>query len=296
MLIQRQKLLLTLLDAFKSKQTATDFQKYLFLYTTLCEQNKSYEFVPYKFGCFSFQASVDKRKLAEKGYLADTDGWHLAQNDTGDSFNLKKGELEKIKSFVDKFSSLRGKQLIRYVYTEYPYFAINSQIAEATLTADEFDLVKQARPKKRRTAVLATIGYEGGSIENYLNRLIKNDIRLLVDVRKNPISRKYGFSKNTLAKLAASVGVNYIHLPQLGIESSDRKNLNTQSDYDRIFKIYERTVLKEQGVALTELMALRKSHRRIALTCFEREHTQCHRSRVVNKLIEQDNNLAVAHL
>lgn len=296
MLIHRQKLLLALLDAFGSKQTATDFQKYLFLYTTNCEKDKSYEFVPYKFGCFSFQASVDKRKLVEKGYLKDTEGWELAKDDISFAHTLKKGEPEKIERFVGNFKSLKGKKLIRHVYTEHPYFAINSRIAETTLSASEFSTVNKAKPKKRRTMLLATIGYEGGSIENYLNRLIISDIRLLVDVRKNPISRKYGFSKKTLGKLSASVGVDYIHIPELGIESSDRKNLVTQGDYDRIFNTYEKTVLKEQSCALNELLSLHKSHKRIALTCFEKEHTQCHRGRVVNRLLELDSNIEVAHL
>ena len=34
---------------------------------------------------------------------------------------------------------------------------------------------------------LPTIGYEGRSIDEYLNLLIKNNIKLLCDVRKNPI-------------------------------------------------------------------------------------------------------------
>lgn len=296
MLIHRQKILLALLDAFGGKQTATDFQKYLFLYTTNCEKEKSYDFVPYKFGCFSFQAAVDKRRLIEKGHLNDSDSWEIVKSDISYSHQLKKGEPQKIERFVNNFKSIKGKKLIHHVYTEYPYFAIHSQIAEVTLSADELSLVKNSKPTKRRTRLLATIGYEGGSIENYLNRLIINDIRLLVDVRKNPISRKYGFSKNTLARLSASVGVDYIHIPELGIESSDRKNLATQSDYERIFKTYELTVLKEQGAALRELLALHKSNRRIALTCFEKEHSQCHRSRVVNKLLELDRALEVTHL
>ena len=296
MLIHRQKLLLALLDAFGGKQTATDFQKYLFLYTTNCENEKSYDFVPYKFGCFSFQASVDKRKLTEKGYLYDSDGWELASDNSGYSHRLKKGEPQKIEQFVENFRSLKGKKLIRHVYTEYPYYAINSQIAKATLSTDEYNLVKSSKPVKRRTRLLATIGYEGGSIENYLNRLIVNDIRLLVDVRKNPISRKYGFSKNTLIRLSASVGVDYIHIPELGIESSDRKNLLSQDDYERIFRTYELTVLKEQDAALRKLLTAHKNSKRIALTCFEKEHSQCHRSRVVNKLLEFDKSLEVTHL
>jgi len=296
MLIYRQKVLLALLDAFGGKEASTDFQKYLFLYTTMCEKDKSYDFVPYKFGCYSFQASIDKLKLVEKGYLKDVDGWELAKDDISYSHTLKKGELQKLELFVKKFQSLKGKKLIHHVYIKYPYFAINSQIAETTLNDEEFSSVKNAKPKKRRKSIVATIGYEGGSVENYLNRLIESDIRVLVDVRKNPISRKYGFSKNTLAKLLSRVGVEYIHIPELGIESTDRKNLNTQNDYDRLFNSYERTVLKDQKEALNQVLDLYEDKKRIALTCFEKEHIQCHRSRIANKLMDINGGLEVQHL
>ena len=296
MLIYRQKLLLAMLDAFGGKQAATDFQKYLFLYTTTCEKNKSYDFVPYKFGCYSFQALVDKQKLVEKEYLKDVDGWELAKDDISYSHALKKGEPQKLELFVKKFSSLKGKNLIHYVYIKYPYFAINSQIAETTLNDQEYASVKNAKPKKCRKSIVATIGYEGGSVENYLNRLIVNDVRALVDVRKNPISRKYGFSKSTLAKLLARLGIEYFHMPELGIESTDRKNLNTQSDYDRLFNAYENTVLKDQEEALERLFSIYDEKKRIALTCFEKEHFQCHRSRLATKLSQINSELEIQHL
>lgn len=296
MLIYRQKLLLSLLNAFGGKQASTDFQKYLFLYTTTCEKEKSYDFVPYKFGCYSFQASVDKLKLVERGYLKDIDGWELTKEDISYSHVLKKGEPKKLELFVKKFKPLKGKKLIHYVYTKHPYFAINSQIAETTLNDEEFSAVKNAKPKRRRKSVIATIGYEGGSVENYLNRLIENDIRILVDVRKNPISRKYGFSKNTLAKLLSRVGIEYTHIPELGIESSDRRSLNSQIDYDRLFNAYETSVLKKQTEALQHVLNIFCEKRRIALTCFEKDHIQCHRSRVAKKLAEINSDVEVQHL
>ena len=57
MLFERQRVLLTLLDALGGQSAPTDFQKLLFLYTR--EQSEpSYEFVPYRFGCFSFSSFV----------------------------------------------------------------------------------------------------------------------------------------------------------------------------------------------------------------------------------------------
>lgn len=48
MIYYRQKMLLALVDALGGNVPATDFQKHLFIYTTLFEKKKSYDFVPYK--------------------------------------------------------------------------------------------------------------------------------------------------------------------------------------------------------------------------------------------------------
>ena len=78
MLFERQRLLLTLLDAVGEPVGHTDFQKLLFLYTRECETAPSYDFVPYKFGAFSFTSYADKRKLIAEGLLAEDDqNWKL---------------------------------------------------------------------------------------------------------------------------------------------------------------------------------------------------------------------------
>lgn len=289
MIYYRQKVLLALLDALGGNVLATDFQKYLFIYTTLCEREKSYDFVPYKFGCYSFQALADKQKLIEKGYLQDDAGWTLAKANLNYANSLNKGDDKKLQMFVDRFGSKRGKKLIQHVYRTYPYYAINSEIAEEHLNEEELAQVKDATPTKRRTSTFATIGYEGGSVESYINKLIENDIRTLVDVRKNPISRKYGFSKRTLSSLLNRLGIEYVHIPELGIDSSDRKQLNTQNDYDRLFDKYESTVLVDQKTSLQELYDLYAKKKRIAITCFEKDHCQCHRSRVANAIEAMSN-------
>ena len=291
MLYHRQKTLLALLEALGGKQLATDFQKYLFIFSQLCESEKSYDFVPYKYGCYSFQASADKKKLIEKGYLLDETAWTLAKPTLNYSSALSKSKNEKIAVFVKQFSKLRGKQLITHVYKTYPYYATKSDIAADHLNSRELRKVHSARPKEPGTPLFATIGYEGGSIEAYLNKLIQTQIRVLVDVRKNPISRKYGFSKNTLSSLLGKVGIQYMHMPELGIASADRKTLNTQRDYDRLFDRYEKSVLKHQANAIKNLYEVYQENRHIAITCFEKSHCQCHRSRVataIEKLSQGD--------
>lgn len=297
MLYHRQKTLLALLEALGGNQLATDFQKYLFMFSQLCESEKSYDFVPYKYGCYSFQASADKKKLIEKGHLLDETAWTLAKPTSSYSSALSKSKNEKISVFVKQFSKLSGKKLITHVYKTYPYYATKSEIAADHLNSQELRKVHSAYPKEPSTPLFATIGYEGGSIEAYLNNLIKTQIRVLVDVRKNPISRKYGFSKNTLSLLLGKVGIKYMHMPELGIASADRKTLNTQRDYDRLFDRYEKTVLKKQTNAIESLYEIYKENKHIAITCFEKSHCQCHRSRVATAIEKlSQGEVVVQHL
>lgn len=106
------------------------------------------------------------------------------------------------------------------------YRKINSEIAKNILSTSKLKKITIAKPKLSQT-ILFTIGYEGISLETYLNRLIENDVKLLVDVRSNPLSMKYGFSKNTLNKYCQSIGIEYEHIPEVGIQSQERKHLST---------------------------------------------------------------------
>ncbi len=67
---------------------------------------------------------------------------------------------------------------------------------------------------------------------------------MLCDVRKNAYSQKYGFSKSQLQKACEGVGISYIHMPELGINSDKRQHLISQSDYDLLFEDYEKNTLQ----------------------------------------------------
>lgn len=275
----RQKTLLGLLSAFGGKLTNIDFQKYLFLYTQEVQKEPSFEFVPYKFGSFSFQSYADKRRLVEIGALTDSDEWRLLDSvTTNDLFDS-----DDYERFYKKYSKLKGDKLVQDLYRRYPYYAINSEIAARLMDEEEIAAIKAARPKET-TPQFFTIGYEGSSFDGYLNRLIRNNVKTLVDVRKNPLSRKYGFSKKTLSETVKKLGINYIHIPELGIASERRQELNTQADYDRLFDSYEKQELKQNKEAVLKLFEIFKTYKRVAITCFEAEVCMCHRGRVTKAL------------
>lgn len=279
----RQKILLALIESFGGRLNKLDLQKYLFLFAQKCQQDKSYDFVPYKFGCFSFQSYADRRNLIDAGCLAVDDDWQL--KGTGYLNSITKGDKEKIINFQKYYTGTSGDDLIREVYKNYPYYAINSEIANRLLNSIEMKKIEESRPMCEDYCFF-TIGYEGQSFENYLNRLIRNNIKILCDVRKNPLSRKYGFSRQTLSETLKKLGIGYVHIPDLGIVSEKRQELNTQADYDRLFDDYERTTLKASKNKLEELLRIFQENKRIAITCFEAHHCMCHRGRVAKAMTE----------
>ncbi len=281
----RQKVLLALLESFGGKLASTDFQKYLFLYSQLCEKDRSYTFVPYKYGGFSFQSCADKAKLVASGFLEDADDWKLSGSFKNHTTKLKKADTRKIRSFRDKYGFLKGRKLLQHVYRNYPYYSINSLVANKILTAEEYAAVQKLKaPKKGK--LFATIGYEGLAIEQYLNKLIENDIRLLVDVRKTPLSRKYGFSRTKLSELSNNFNIGYEHLPELGIVSDKRKSLKSSKDYKYLFSDYEKTVIPDERESIARLYDFYLDSSRIAITCFEKCHTTCHRHKVAEAVAE----------
>jgi uncharacterized protein (DUF488 family) len=135
------------------------------------------------------------------------------------------------------------------------------------------------------TPCLFTIGYEGRSISDYVSLLLANRVRIVVDVRRNPISRKKGFSKRALSEALIISGIGYIHLPELGIDSSYRKNLVTEDDYKKLFSIYEKKLLPQSEESLKKLSGIIDEYGSVALTCFERDAEHCHRHCVAARII-----------
>jgi len=291
----RRKILLALIESFGGQLQNTDLQKLLFA-LSVKQDNKSYHFVPYKYGCFSFQAVADKSALIKTGYIKHSDKWEIAENGESMYNMLEANDKLAIDQIKAAYQNKLGRAIIKDIYIKYPYYAIKSEIAHEVLAADEYAKVLEQTPHIDEPAFF-TIGYEGISLEEYLNKLILKDIKLLCDVRKNALSKKYGFSKNELKNACEGVGIAYMHMPDLGIPSAERQNLETSDDYKTLFTWYEKNVLSEQVSALNELFTLNKQYKRIAITCFENCVDECHRSRITEAIQRlPDWNIPVKHL
>lgn len=288
MLYYRQKVLLALLEKFNGVLSKTDMQKYLLIFTEK-QTERSFDFVPYHYGCFSFQATKDLEHLKEKKYLKQQNTWELEPHEKSYIDLLNDNDRIILFNLYKNFKNINNDNLIKYVYLNYPYYTIKSTIKDRVLNKKEIEqidnIIKVNFDLNNEEQTLFTIGYEGISLEEYVNRLIKNNIKVLVDVRRNPLSRKYGFSKLQLKSTVEKFGIEYLHMPTLGIESEQREDLKTLDDYNKLFEKYEET-LSSKIDELNILNKLIKSKKRIALTCFESDTRMCHRTRIKNKLVE----------
>ncbi|MFN5949259.1 MAG: DUF488 family protein [Pirellulaceae bacterium] len=182
---------------------------------------------------------------------------------------------------VSRFGKKDTTSLVDYVYERYPAFTVNSKRRKLSVRPE-------AKP------AVFTAGYEGLSIDGFLNLLIVSGIKRLIDVRNNPIARRYGFHKSTLQRLTDRLEIDYVHLPELGIRSEDRQSLVDQDDYDTLFDRYEKTILKDEresiqqvGRLVTELPSV--------LVCMESEPKCCHRSRLA-AAVSKEIKLPIRHL
>lgn len=286
-MIERQRILLSFVYRCEKAPTRTQLMKWLFLLRH--EQSdvvngSYYEFVPYHYGPFSFQAYRDIAALEDTGILEPGELCVARGNKTKvvkEIRNLERDVRDGIGSVLSTYGKISGNNLIEDIYERYPWYASRSK------------LNKKKRSKKEKLAVY-TVGYEGRSIDGLLDHLLRSGIKQLIDVRKNAMSRKYGFAGTTMARLTEDVGIDYVHIPDLGISGSLRVNLSSDSAYEELFDQYEQETLPkvEDDIVHAANLCLSKPS---VLMCFEASIDQCHRGRLAPRVAEHA-KLEVRHL
>lgn len=276
-LTHKQRVLLKVVERLAEKGKSSKFMLVKTLFLLAIEENmgrivKFYNFFPYKFGPFSNVCYTDLSILEREGYLLENEK-QLALTMKGvEAIKGTKSPISlKIKRVISKFNS--DREIREYVYKNYKEYTIKSEI------------IPHAETQKAATGVF-TIGYESKDIDSFLNILIKNEINLLIDVRKNPFSMNFSFTKDKLKNYLGKTGIEYIHIPELGIDGELRENLFTITDYQNLFKQYEATTLVQQHEQVRRIMKLSERHR-VALMCFEANKNMCHRGIIANYIEKQ---------
>ena len=249
-----------------------------------------YDFLPYKQGPYSFSLYSELGKLSQLGCLDDSDEKSFSLypdqlNSVERIFSeLPESVLRAIAKIEVRCKNLDDDRLIAEVYKRYPEYTVNSEKHWAP---------RRDRPQPAKMAVY-TAGYQGISVDAFLHRLLQRGILNIIDVRANPLSRRYGLSKRELARIAGEIGLEYQHFPALGISGSRRRDLSDSASYQRLLSWYRCELLPEANEYILQVGKLMSGTPSV-LICFEEDHRCCHRSPLADA-VAKSRKLEVEHL
>ena len=130
-----------------------------------------------------------------------------------------------------------------------------------------------------------TIGHSTRSGEEFGKILLAHGIKVLVDVRSFPGSRRYPqFNKPELAESLSKLGIEYRHEPRLGGRrrpQADSHNTAWKNASFRAYADHMETEIFRRGVE--ELLEVAASER-TAVMCAEALWWRCHRSLIADYL------------
>lgn len=138
-----------------------------------------------------------------------------------------------------------------------------------------------------------TTGYEGATLQAFLQRLAAEGIELVVDIREAPVSRKPGFSKSALGEALRAAGIEYRHMRELGCPKPIRDRHRNDGDWERYTRCFMKH-LAEQGAALDALATLTRVQP-TALLCYEADFNRCHRTYVA-RAVARSTGATVCHI
>jgi uncharacterized protein (DUF488 family) len=141
--------------------------------------------------------------------------------------------------------------------------------------------------KSMATQPLYTIGYEGSSLEAFTTILRQVGVERLIDIRRVPVSRKRGFSKQPLAHAMVHHGIEYVHIGALGNPKPGREAARS-GNFQKFRRIYLwHLATSEAQTALEQAVALALDTV-CCLVCLELDHQNCHRTLVANAMVKRE--------
>jgi len=174
--------------------------------------------------------------------------------------------------FIKEKGWKKGDKLL--IKSEDGYFIINKLI------------------KKKSLPLVFSIGYEGKSLKTFIEILQENSIKQLIDIRELPLSRKRGFSKNSLKNALREAGIIYNNIKELGTDKKSRDIYKKTGDLAKLLEEYN--IRFNDNKEAFELLKALIYYKPSAIMCFEDDFKKCHRQYIEEKLKQE--GLGVKHL
>lgn len=225
-----------------------------------------YNFVPYKNGPYSFEVDRDL-KLFNKRRWIELDDKLVRLSQSFSKVFFVEGWEQKWSQVIYRFAELGEKELLEFIYKNYPFYAKNSVLGERNLGDNSSAPIS-----------IYTIGYQGLSMDLFIKELVEKGIKVVMDVRNRPFSYKYGFNKYWLNRFLPEFGIKYINTPDLGIEEEIRETLTGEN----LWEYYIGELNKKEHLLTSLVKGIEKEP--TVLLCYEMSPEDCHRSRLAKRI------------
>ena len=271
-MLNRRKVLLSLLAQRERPMPITRANLLLSL-MNLDLEKPLYQFIPTASGPASIDLLHDLSAFEKAGEVTVSDEAIQFHEDAIDplSYALDEGEQDLLLESLARYGAKREQALLDEVIGRRPFFAIRSERSDAAVEAIREEILSAPRG-------LYTLGYEGLSIDAFINHLIAANIQTVVDVREFAFSRRSEFTKSNLEEALALGGIAYIGMGEVGIPTKARKEILEHKSKEDLLEYYEAEILPATGLYAKNIAALVAQHN-TALICHEEDPQECHRSR-----------------
>lgn len=140
-----------------------------------------------------------------------------------------------------------------------------------------------------------TVGHSTRGIEELVELLEENGVRLLVDVRRYPVSRRYPhFTGAALAASLAGAGIAYRHERDLGGHREPRPGSPNTALRAAAFRGYADHMATSAFRAALARLEEEAVFRRTVILCAEADPQRCHRQLVADALVAR--GIRVLHI
>ena len=155
------------------------------------------------------------------------------------------------------------------------------------------NLLPVTRASASRFISVFSVGYEGRSIEDFVDTMVRHSIEIVIDVRLNPVSRKKGFSKKALSEALDAKDIQYRHERELGNPPENRSPFRNGIKSAR--DSYKNHLENGAAEAFSSLVESALANQ-VALLCLERDDQSCHRSCITEMLQEERTDFFVMRI
>ena len=130
-----------------------------------------------------------------------------------------------------------------------------------------------------------TVGHSTRTFEKFAEILLAHEIKVLVDVRSFPGSRRYRqFNREALAQALGEIGIKYRHEPRLGGRRTPRADSHNTAWKNPSFRAYADHMESETFRSGVEDLLEVAASERTAVMCAEAVWWRCHRSLIADYL------------